>query len=62
MSRPAALPDGQVEICAWCGDPATQQALTGYAVDSTGAHPRWAWLCDECIRQSDQEREISRGS
>jgi len=47
--------------CAWCESEATEQRHMGTR-NVRGTWQRvYAWLCGECLRAGDVEREVSLG-
>ena len=53
------------EPCSWCGDPATEQVLTGWHLTGLTHDgppiPHFAWMCDRDATDYKNERNHSRG-
>jgi hypothetical protein len=56
-------PDAEEPECSWCGEPASEQVLTGWSRPNPDAAPvaHFAWLCDRDATDYKNERDISRG-
>lgn len=51
------------EPCSWCGDPASEQVMTGRHRPNPESAPiaHFAWMCDRDATDYKNERNHSRG-
>ena len=56
-------PDNEDPECSWCGEPASEQVLTGWHRPNPDAAPvaHFAWMCDRDAIDYKNERNHSRG-